>query len=58
MLAVNLVPTTVAGHAYWEHEDPTARAANRSHFLKNLGLIGGLLATAAVPRRRHRSADE
>lgn len=58
VLAVNMVPTTVAGHAYWEHEEPTARAANRAHFQKNLAVIGGLLATAAVPRRRHRSADE
>jgi uncharacterized membrane protein YphA (DoxX/SURF4 family) len=57
VLAVNLVPTTMAGHAYWEHEDPASRAANRVHFLKNLGLLGGLLATAAEPRRRAQRAE-
>jgi putative oxidoreductase len=52
VLAVNLVPTTVAGHAFWEHEDPVTRNAQRSHFLKNVALVGGLLAAAAEPRRR------
>ncbi|HVV18391.1 MAG TPA: DoxX family protein [Pseudonocardiaceae bacterium] len=52
VLALNLVPTTVAGHAYWEHEDPANRAAQRTHFLKNLGLLGGLLAVAGGPGKR------
>jgi uncharacterized membrane protein YphA (DoxX/SURF4 family) len=57
VLAVNLVPTTLAGHAFWEHDDPATRSANRSHFLKNLGLMGGLLATAAQPSRRSQRAS-
>ncbi|HEX4701815.1 MAG TPA: DoxX family protein, partial [Pseudonocardiaceae bacterium] len=43
VLAADLVPTTLAAHSYWEHDDPATRSAQRTHFLKNLGLIGGLL---------------
>jgi uncharacterized membrane protein YphA (DoxX/SURF4 family) len=43
VLAADLVPTTLAGHPFWEHDDPASRAAQRAHFMKNLGLIGGLL---------------
>jgi uncharacterized membrane protein YphA (DoxX/SURF4 family) len=42
-LAVGLVPTTLAAHAFWEHEDPEAKVVQQANFLKNLGLIGGLL---------------
>jgi len=45
-LIAALVPTTAAGHAFWNDEDPQARKANRTQFLKNLGLAGGLLAIA------------
>ena len=46
LLAATLVPTTVAAHAFWEEQDPTARAQQRVQFLKNLGLLGGLLLAA------------
>ncbi|MDP9239798.1 MAG: DoxX family protein [Actinomycetota bacterium] len=46
-LAASLVPTTLAGHSFWEHDDPQQRAHQRIHFGKNVGLIGGLLITAA-----------
>jgi putative oxidoreductase len=42
-LAGSLIPTTIAGHAYWEHEDPTARKLQRVQFHKNMAMIGGLL---------------
>ena len=42
-LAGSLVPTTLAGHSYWKHEDPQARKAQRIQFHKNLAMIGGLL---------------
>jgi putative oxidoreductase len=45
-LAASLVPTTLAGHAFWQHEDPGARKQNRIQFLKNAGLLGGLVAVA------------
>ena len=43
----SLVPTTLAGHAYWQHEDATQRKQQRIQFLKNLGLLGGLVLAAA-----------
>ena len=46
VLAVNLVPTTLAGHPFWSHPHPE-RAQHQTHFLKNLGLLGGLLLAAA-----------
>ena len=46
-LAATLIPTTVGGHRFWEEEDPAARAEQRIHFMKNLGLLGGLAIAAA-----------
>ena len=46
-LAASLVPTTLAGHPFWKLEDPQARNQQRVQALKNLGLVGGLLAVAA-----------
>jgi uncharacterized membrane protein YphA (DoxX/SURF4 family) len=46
LLAGSTVPTTLAGHRFWEHEDPKERFGQLSHFLKNLGLLGGLLLAA------------
>jgi uncharacterized membrane protein YphA (DoxX/SURF4 family) len=45
-LAATLVPTTAAGHRFWEETDPGTRAAQQIHFLKNVGLLGGLLIAA------------
>jgi putative oxidoreductase len=42
-LAVTLVPTTLAGHRFWEAEDGQDRAQQRTHFLKNASMLGGLL---------------
>jgi uncharacterized membrane protein YphA (DoxX/SURF4 family) len=42
----SLVPTTYAGHRFWEETDETARSQQRIHFLKNLGLLGGLILAA------------
>jgi uncharacterized membrane protein YphA (DoxX/SURF4 family) len=47
LLAGTLVPTTAAAHRFWEHEDPQERAAQQLHFLKNVGLLGGLMLAAA-----------
>ena len=46
-LATSLVPTTVAGHRFWEIEDPERRQAEQIQFLKNLGLLGGLMLASA-----------
>ncbi len=45
-LSASIVPTTLAGHRFWEHDDPKERFGQMSHFLKNLGLLGGLLIAA------------
>lgn len=45
-LAVSLVPTTFAGHRFWEEEDPAAKAAQKTEFLKNVALFGGLILAA------------
>ena len=46
VLAAVLVPTTMAGHPYWQETDPQKRKGQRIHFLKNLSMIGGLLLLA------------
>jgi uncharacterized membrane protein YphA (DoxX/SURF4 family) len=46
VLAGSIVPTTLAGHRFWEHDDPTERFGQISNFLKNTGLLGGLLLAA------------
>jgi putative oxidoreductase len=45
-LAVSMVPTTVAGHPFWEIDDPVKRSQQRVQFLKNTGILGGLLVIA------------
>jgi uncharacterized membrane protein YphA (DoxX/SURF4 family) len=47
VLAASLVPTTLTGHRFWEHEDPVQRLQQQTHFLKNVGLLGGLLLAAS-----------
>jgi putative oxidoreductase len=42
-LAASLVPTTYAGHPFWEEQDKASRAAQRVHFFKNVSMMGGLL---------------
>jgi putative oxidoreductase len=45
-LAASLVPTTYAGHAYWTIDDPEQRRLQRVMFMKNVGLLGGLIFAA------------
>jgi len=46
-IAATLVPTTVAGHRFWEEDEEKDQAQQRIHFLKNLSMFGGLLIAAA-----------
>ncbi|MFC7487740.1 DoxX family protein [Knoellia sp. CPCC 206453] len=46
VLAGALLPTTLAAHAFWNESDPQTRAQQKIQFLKNLGLLGGLLLAA------------
>jgi putative oxidoreductase len=60
-IAGTLVPTTLAGHRFWDVQDPRERAMQRIQFLKNLTIMGGLLLAIADTggnpslswRRRH-----
>jgi putative oxidoreductase len=64
-LAASLVPTTVAGHRFWEESDKGARAQQQTHFFKNLSMLGGLLLASLdtegrpglVWRTRHAATD-
>jgi putative oxidoreductase len=46
-LAATLVPTTFAGHRFWEAEDKQEKMQQRIHFLKNVSMLGGLLIAGA-----------
>lgn len=45
-LAASLVPTTLAGHRFWEEYEPGRRTTQRIMFLKNLSMLGGLVLAA------------
>lgn len=45
-LAASLVPTTLAGHRFWEQEDPEQRRNHRNHFMKNVALVGAMITVA------------
>lgn len=55
-LAGSIVPTTIAGHRFWEAEDAAGRAQQRIHFDKNLAILGGLLVAATESGRSSRRA--
>ena len=46
VLASSLVPTTLAGHDFWNETDPSARQQQQLQLAKNLSLLGGLLIAA------------
>ena len=43
VLAASLAPTTLAGHRFWEVEDPAQRTQQKLHFFKNVSVLGGLI---------------
>ena len=45
-LAATVVPTTVAGHRFWEQKDKQARFQQTTHFFKNVSMLGGLVLAA------------
>lgn len=46
LLAGSMVPTTLAGHRFWETTDPEQKVSDRVEFFKNVSLLGGLLIAA------------
>jgi putative oxidoreductase len=56
LLALSLVPTTIAGHPFWEASDPARRDDELIQAVQNLGLLGALALLdpprpAAISRR-------
>ena len=47
VLAGSLVPTTYVGHPFWTEKDKDRKKQQQVHFMKNLGLLGGLLLAVA-----------
>jgi uncharacterized membrane protein YphA (DoxX/SURF4 family) len=45
-LAGSTVPTTLAGHRFWDEQDPKVQFEKIAHFVKNVGMLGGLLLAA------------
>jgi len=45
-LAATVVPTTVAGHPFWQEKDKDARTRQMTHFYKNVSMLGGLILAA------------
>jgi uncharacterized membrane protein YphA (DoxX/SURF4 family) len=60
VLIATLVPTTLAGHRFWEELDDGARNMQITQFAKNVGLLGGLLliATGTKPTRSSRTSKQ
>ncbi|MGZ4154937.1 MAG: DoxX family protein [Actinomycetota bacterium] len=47
-LVLSLIPTTYAGHRFWEEDDAATMAQQRAHFFKNVAIIGGLITYVAL----------
>ncbi len=43
VLAATIIPATIAKHPFWTRATEEERSADRSHFLKNVSLLGGVL---------------
>lgn len=43
LLALSLIPSTVARHPFWSRHDPEERIHERQQFVKNVGLLGGVI---------------
>ena len=43
VLAGSLIPATLAKHPFWTRATAEERSADRTHFLKNVSLLGGVL---------------
>ncbi|HEY6423635.1 MAG TPA: DoxX family protein [Pseudonocardiaceae bacterium] len=55
VLAADLVPSTVMQHSFWSTGYPDERKNHAEHFLKNAGLLAGLLLTISGGKATRRS---
>jgi putative oxidoreductase len=56
ILALALIPNTFIGHPFWKAK-PEDRRPQLIHFLKNAGLMGGLLYVTADKRTKPQPED-
>ena len=49
-LAGSLVPTTLAGHAFWEESDPQKKSQDQIHFVKNSDSSAACSLPRSTPR--------
>jgi uncharacterized membrane protein YphA (DoxX/SURF4 family) len=64
-LALTVVPDAATGHAFWAEQDKQQKQMQRNLFVRDLGLLGGLLVSVAdtggresVPQRAARTAKQ
>jgi uncharacterized membrane protein YphA (DoxX/SURF4 family) len=62
-LAATVIPEAATAHAFWSEQDKETRRVQRTMFVRDLGLLGGLLVSVAdtggresVPHRARRTA--
>ena len=55
VIAGSMVPTTLAGHAFWKIQDPVARKQQQVQFFKNAALVGGLLLEVALDQPKKKA---
>jgi uncharacterized membrane protein YphA (DoxX/SURF4 family) len=43
LLALSMIPTTLARHPFWSRTDPEQKTRDRQQFVKNISLLGGVV---------------
>lgn len=51
-LAIDLIPVTYVGHAFWKEATPETRNPQITHFLKNIAMFGGLVMVVLEEQAR------
>ncbi len=46
LLALSMIPSTLARHPFWTRDDPQQKAHDRHQFVKNVSLLGGVIIAA------------
>jgi putative oxidoreductase len=57
ILALTMIANTYVGHPFWKVTKPEDRRPQLVHFLKNVGLLGGLLYISADRRTKIEQPD-
>lgn len=49
LLVAFLVPVSLMMHSFWKIKDPQMRMTDKTNFMKNMALLGGILMLLAIP---------